>query len=191
MSVLRLGVDIDGTIVDTHRIAVELFNKKLDKNVRAEEVVEFYLDQAYEMTPSEGKVMWRQLEGQIYEQGKPFPDAAEVLNQLQEKGHQIYYVTARPSLPEVKKVTKWWLQHYHFPYHDHRLIMDARNKSKVATKLQLDLCFEDAPDHLERYDRDGIPAVIIDATYNRDLPYQMDRIRNWNQVPSIINKMMG
>ncbi|SFJ01014.1 5' nucleotidase, NT5C type [Thermoflavimicrobium dichotomicum] len=185
---MKIGVDIDGTIKDTHRAAVEVYNKELNQSVRVEDVTDFYLDQAYGLTKQEGRRLWRKLEEEIYSLGVPLPHAAEVLNELEKRGHEIYFITARPGLKNIAKVTREWLKKHHFPYRDSHLIMDAQNKAKVAKRIGIDLFFEDAPFHLDKLVEQHVPTVIVDAVYNRDYPHPLRRIKDWREVYDIINE---
>ncbi|WP_224749504.1 5' nucleotidase, NT5C type [Polycladospora coralii] len=185
---MRLGIDIDGTIKNTHEAARSIYNEKLNRNVQSEDITDFYLDQAYGLTPQEGKALWRSLESKIYTVGLPMPHASEVLNDLASQGHQITYITARPGLYKIEKITKHWLQQHGFPYTGENLIMNAQDKAEVAHKLQIDLFFEDAPDHLQNLIRKGIRTVIMDANYNRDFPHKAQRMDDWRQVYDLIDR---
>lgn len=186
---MKLGVDIDGTIKDTQRAAVSVYNEEFQKEVRAEDITEFYLDRAYGLTPEEGRKTWRRLEEKIYTLGIPLPHAQEVLNQLSRDGHEIYYITARPGLPKIREVTKRWLRQHGFPYKGDHLMMNSVDKAKVALKVGIDLFFEDAPDHLDRLTQKGIHTVIVDAVYNRQYPKPLPRITDWRQVYEYMSKI--
>jgi uncharacterized HAD superfamily protein len=183
-----IGVDIDGTIKDTHRAAVEVHNRVLNRNVRPEDVKEFYLDKAYGLTSKEAAKLWRKLEEEIYSLGLPLAHSAEVLNELVRRGHHIYFITARPGMKNIERVTVEWLKKHGFPYNGENLIMSAQDKAKVAKKLGVEIFFEDAPNHLTNLIKNGVPTVIVDAVYNRDFPETLPRITDWRQVYSLIGK---
>ncbi|TCS94907.1 5' nucleotidase, NT5C type [Hazenella coriacea] len=185
---MNIGVDIDGTIKDTHRAAVQVYNEELNQTIEVEDVPEFYLDRAYRLTRQEGAKMWRKLEEKIYTLGLPLPHASEVLNELVESGHKVFFITARPGMRNLRKVTIDWLQKHEFPYTGRNLVMSAQDKAKVANEIGIDLFFEDAPKHLENLCKNRIPTVIVDASYNRDFPIPLKRITDWRQVHEIISK---
>lgn len=184
-----IGVDIDNTIKDTHRAAVKIYNRKLNQQVKVEDVQDFYLDNAYGLTPKEGQKLWRTLEEEIYQLGVPLKHAVEVLNHLAEQGHHIYFITARPGLKNIESVTRRWLKEHGFPYNGENLIMNSQDKGKVAMELGVELFFEDAPDHLEKLVKSQVPTVIVDAVYNRDFPVPLKRITDWRQVYSLVEEM--
>lgn len=185
---MKIGVDIDGTIKDTHRAAVEVYNKELNRSVRVEDVTEFHLDRAYGLTPQEGRKLWRKLEEEIYSLGVPLENAAEVLTDLAGRGHEVYFITARPGMKNIAKVTREWLKKHGFPFNGHNLVMSAQDKAKVAKKMGIELFFEDAPNHLENLVKNRIPTVIVDAVYNRDFPYPLKRIHDWREVYDLVGE---
>lgn len=183
---MKFGVDIDGTIKDTTRAAIEVFNRELDRSVKVEDSTDFYLDKAYGLTKQEGQELWRKLEEEIYELGLPLEHASNVLNELVLQKHEVFFVTARPDIGNVREITINWLKGHGFPYTGDNLAMNSRDKAKVAKELQIDLFFEDAPDHLENLLEQGIHTVIVDAPYNRQFPDTVQRITDWLEVYKIL-----
>lgn len=183
---MKLGVDIDGTIKHTQRAAVEIFNRELGRTVKPEDVTDFYLDRAYGLQKREGARLWRTWEHEIYSLGIPLENAAEVLRDLCQKGHEVAFITARPGKRQIHQVTKEWLEKYDFPYDGHNLYMNSQDKSKVALNLGVELFFEDAPQHLDKLVKAGVPTVIVDASYNRDYPHPLPRIHRWSEAYELI-----
>lgn len=184
---MNIGVDIDGTIKQTQRAAVEIYNRELDADIRLEDIKTFYLDEAYGLNRSEAIRMWRKLEPQIYASALPLERAPEVLNQLQQQGHQIYFVTARPSMKQIEQVTKEWLYKYDFPYNGNNLYLNAEDKAAIAKKLKIHLFFEDAPSHLDRLTEMKIPTVVINAVYNQDYQH-LPRMYSWDEAIPLIKR---
>jgi uncharacterized protein len=183
---MKIGVDIDGTIKDTHRAAVEVYNRALNRTVTVEEVTDFYLDRAYGLTPKEGRQLWRKLEEEIYTLGIPLKHAAEVLSDLVKRGHEVFFITARPGMEQIRQVTVAWLKKHGFPYTGDNLIMNAQDKAAKAAELAIEIFFEDAPLHLENLIRHHIRTVIVDAVYNQDVPYSVPRIKDWLEVYELV-----
>ncbi|MFD1396658.1 hypothetical protein ACFQ49_12420 [Kroppenstedtia eburnea] len=186
---MKLGVDIDGTIKRTQEAAVRCFNEELNRSVRCEDVRDFHLDRAYGLNRKEGRRLWRKLEARIYTLGVPLENAAPVLRDLKGKGHEIYFITARPGIPEITQVTKDWLRKHEFPYDGENLFMGSQDKAKVAQKLGVELFFEDAPQHLDRLVAAGIPTVVMDAAYNRNYRDELPRITGWDEAEPLIERM--
>lgn len=185
---IKIGVDIDGTIKHTQRAAVKIFNEALNREVKVEDVRTFHLDDAYGLNRKEGRRLWRELEPKIYSIGVPLENAATVLTQLAKEGHEIFFVTARPGMPHIEKITQKWLKQHGFPYNGRNLFMNAQNKALVAKRLGLELFFEDAPFHLNRLVEANIPTVIVDAVYNKDYDPSLPRIKDWKEVPALVRE---
>ncbi|MGD9677251.1 MAG: hypothetical protein AB7V16_02640 [Vulcanibacillus sp.] len=176
---MRLGIDIDGTIKYTHSAAIKLYNEELNMNVREEEVVTYFLDEPFGLTSDEGRKMWRRLESRIYTIAIPLENSSESLQQLEEEGHEIFYITARPGLKKIREVTEYWLQKYHFPYKKENLFMSSQNKGKIAIENNIHLFFEDDPNHIDNLVANGVPTVIVDCPYNRLSSKDIPRIKDW------------
>jgi hypothetical protein len=185
---LTLGIDIDGTIKQTQRAAVQVYNEELGKNVKLEDVKEFHLDKSYGISPKEGAKLWRKLEHRIYKLAVPLENASEVLRTLSQEGHRVVYITARPGFPHIRQVTVDWLKKYRFPFEEGCLHMNSQDKASVAIREEVDLFFEDAPNHLDRLVEAGIPTVIVDAVYNRDYPVALPRIHSWDEGLDLVRR---
>ncbi len=183
---MKIGVDIDGTIKQTQKIAIELFNEELKQNVKEDDVKEFYLDKAFGLSKKEGSKLWRKLEAKIYTLGIPLANAAETLQELTKIGHEIYFITARPGMKNLRDITEKWLIKHNFPLNNENLFMNAINKGKVAQELNIDLFFEDAPEHLDRLIEYNIDVVIVDAVYNRDYNPKIKRITSWKEAFKLV-----
>lgn len=177
-----IGVDIDGTIKNTHQAAVRVFNEELNRSVKEEEVTDFYLDKAYGLSKRESTRLWRKLEARIYSLGIPLPHASQFLSRSAREGHRIFFITARPGMKKVVQVTEKWLTEHDFPFDGNNLKMGSQDKAAVARDLGVQLFFEDAPHHLDKLVAAGVPTVIVDAVYNRDYPHDLPRIKSWHEA---------
>lgn len=69
--------------------------------------------------------------------------------------------------------------------------MNSINKAKVAKKLEIDLFFEDADEHLNKLVSGGIPTIVVDACYNLGLHPNLPRITDWRDVYEIVEKLQA
>lgn len=176
---MKLGIDIDGTIKHTHRAAIKVYNEEFKMNLAENEVETFFLDEPYGLTSVEGKKVWRRLESRIYEIGIPLENASEALQQLTSEGNEVYFITARPGMENIKKITIEWLKKHNFPYNGHNLYMNSLKKGKIASEIGIDLFFEDDPEHIDNLIAEGIPTVIVDMKYNQNYLKDLPRIKDW------------
>ena len=100
------------------------------------------IHEAFGLTDEEGSAMWNSSLEEIYYTSCPaFPNAIEVLNELDKEGHEIYYITSRPK--EHGERTKKWMMEKGFPVQDQRFFYGMQDDEKVhfIQKLQLGLFF--------------------------------------------------
>jgi len=188
---MRIGIDIDGTIKQTQKAAIQLYNEELNVNIKEDEVTTFYLDEPYGLSPEEGRIMWRKLENKIYTVGIPLEGAPEALQQLKKDGHKIFFVTARPDTEGIREVTEQWLLKHDFPFDGHNLYMNVQEKGKKAKQLEIDLFFEDDPEHLNNLIASNIHTVIMDAKYNQHYSHTIPRIKGWVEGLDYIAAVMA
>ncbi len=175
---MRLGIDIDGTIKYTHRAAIEIYNRVLSRNVKEDHVTTYLLDEPYGLSIEEGRELWLDLEAEIYQTGRPIEHSADSLKRLEQEGCEIYYITARPNNARVQEITKEWLAKHGFPFAD-KLFMNSQDKARVALDNGIKLFFEDDPMHINNLITNGIPTVVMDWPYNRKVPNEIPRIKDW------------
>jgi uncharacterized protein len=189
---MKLGFDIDDTLINLREHAFHIYNKKMDKNVPIEvfqklERVEIH--EPFGLTEEQGSNMWNSsLEEIYYTSCPPFPNALETLRELDEKGHEIYYITARPK--EHGERTKEWLKSQGFPVSDERFYYGMKDPEKIEIikKLKLDYYFDDKPEVLNTLlDETETKVFVRDQSYNRHLKFP--RILDWTDLKKVINDL--
>ncbi|WP_409288357.1 5' nucleotidase, NT5C type [Peribacillus sp. SCS-37] len=187
---MRIGFDIDDTLINLREHAFSLYQKKLSKKIplevfRALKTVEIH--EPFGMDAEQGKAMWNGLLEEIYYTTcPPIESAVEALQQLDREGHEIYYITARPA--EHGERTKKWMQEQGFPIHPERFFCGMKDEEKIRTiqELELDYYFDDKPAVLRTLAGEKVKAVVMDQSYNQDL--QMPRIKDWSHLHDIFEK---
>ena len=172
---LRIGIDIDGVLADTHTILMDLASKHIpiDDQDRAKYGVED--------TKHGSKGLRNRVFKEIYEQGlianvPVIAGAIEKVNELYDAGNEIYIVTARRKNWEDQ--TKEWLSKNGVKYH--KLIMGAGGKGDVAKEENIDIFIDDSPDNIENLSGNGVKAYIFDQPWNKDST--APRITDWKNV---------
>lgn len=181
---MKFGFDIDDTLINLREHAFHIYNKKLNQNVsidsfHALDKVEIH--EPFGMTDEEGKEMWISSLEEIYFTSCPsFPNAVEALQRLEEEGHKIYYITARPR--EYGKRTMEWMIKNGFPVQEDRFFYGMKDEEKVhiIRKLQLDYYFDDKPAVIETLTDSGLKLFVKDQSYNRHLT--IPRITSWSEL---------
>ncbi|MFZ3579680.1 5' nucleotidase, NT5C type [Virgibacillus sp. DJP39] len=186
---MRFGFDIDDTLINLREHAFTIYNKKLGLDIPIEafyELKRVEIHEPFGLTEEQGKAMWKDsLEEIYYTSCPPFPGAVETLNELNEQGHEIYYITARPS--EHGERTKRWLLETGFPVKDDSFYYGMRDEEKIhiIRQLNLDYYVDDKPAVLDTLMQDSVKLLVKDQSYNKHLT--MERIINWSDLKRIIN----
>jgi uncharacterized HAD superfamily protein len=184
---MRLGFDIDDTLLNLREHAFRIYNLKLGLNVPAAEfhaLTTIPIHAAFGFTHEQGKELWNTHRDEIYYSAPPFPDAVEVLQELVRVGHEVYYVTAR-ALGHCAR-TKNAMIALGFPVQDDRFFcgMGDTEKVHVIRKLELDYYFDDKPAVLETLHTLDLKVFARDIGYNRHL--DLPRITHWNELLELL-----
>ncbi|WP_047155069.1 5' nucleotidase, NT5C type [Aneurinibacillus tyrosinisolvens] len=113
-------------------------------------------------------------ESSIFDDVKPVKGAMEKLKEWHDKGHFIYYVTARDSSSFHRTVR--WLKKHGFPS---SLVICSKNKQRVASIIGATIAVDDAPNEIEQL-KSVVARVLVPAhDYNKQ--YE-NRFFNWSDV---------
>ncbi|WP_040205963.1 5' nucleotidase, NT5C type [Neobacillus jeddahensis] len=187
---MKFGFDIDDTLINLRGYAFQLYNQKLNQKLGLEiyealQTVEIHAP--FGMTGVEGKQMWNNsLEDIYYNTCPAFPGAIELLSELDQQGHEIFYITARNK--EHGERTKQWLVAQGFPVQDERFFCGMKDLEKVniIKQLGLDFYFDDKPEILATLAEEPVQVYLKDQSYNRhvDLP----RVTDWSEWKEFARK---
>jgi uncharacterized protein len=187
---LRLGFDIDDTLIQLRQHAFHIYNSKLNKQVSLDQFNELKTLEIHEpfgLNAEEGGKLWMSLAEEIYfSECPPFPHAVEVLNSLVEDGHEIYYITARNK--EYGERTKEWMIKNGFPVDDDKFYYGMKDEEKIQIikELDLDYYFDDKPAVLETLLKLPLKVIAIDNSYNKHMDIR--RLSNWLELKDILKK---
>ncbi|MCP8969399.1 5' nucleotidase, NT5C type [Ectobacillus ponti] len=185
---MKLGFDIDDTLINLREHAFHLYNRKLNQNVGLDVfhgLKTLEIHEAFGLTKEEGGRMWRDSMEEVYfTDCPPFPYAVEVLRELEEQGHEIYYITARPK--EHGERTKQWMKDNGFPVRDDRFYYGMKDEEKlqIIGQLGLDYYFDDKPRVLETLMDQQLKVYAKSNSYNQHL--HIPRITCWSELKGIL-----
>ena len=118
-------------------------------------------------------------------------DANTVCQKLKERGHKIYFITAR--LTNIKncpteEITKQSLKENHIPYD--RLIINASDKLTVAKENGIEVFIEDSYDTCKELSENGIKSILMTTKMNQDIDQgSIVRVKNWKEIYEEILKV--
>ncbi|MDD4187644.1 MAG: hypothetical protein PHX04_02635 [Bacilli bacterium] len=151
---MRLGIDIDQTIVNTVEVALA-YGKKYRKhlNLKIEE----------DLYTGEGFKFYTKYLVEILKSVSLFPGVNKALNILKENGFELIFITARGSQCEFdftynhEEITKEIFKKYNVP-HD-KIIYKCYPKGEVAFKEEIDYFIDDKEDNLDDIAKYGIKCL--------------------------------
>ena len=186
---MKFGFDIDDTLIDLRKHAFNIYNQKLGKNVSLDQFTNLKrveIHELFDMTDEQGSEMWKSSLEDIYYTDCPvYPNALETLLELDQQGHEIYYITARPK--EHGERTKEWMKAQGFPVQDDRFFygMQDGEKIEIIKHLGLDYYFDDKPDVVNTLlKEENLKVILKDQSYNRHLTFT--RLVDWTDIQQIL-----
>lgn len=187
---MKFGFDIDDTLINLRQHAFEIYKRKLKQDLSLDifhSINRVEIHEPFGLTDDEGKEMWRSSLDEIYYTDCPaFPGAIQALKSLEQAGHEIYYITARPK--EHGERTREWMKEKGFPVEDEHFFygMEDEEKIHIIEKLALDYYVDDKPAVLNTLSETSIQLIVKDQSYNQDL--QCKRMIDWYEFDGIIKE---
>ncbi|MEJ9279451.1 5' nucleotidase, NT5C type [Ureibacillus thermosphaericus] len=178
---MKIGFDIDDTLINLREHAFQIYKKKLGKNVGIEhfhQLKRVEIHEVFGLDDIEGKKMWNSLLEEIYFTNCPaFDGAIEFVNELYRQGHSIFYITSRPK--KYCEKTRQWMKEKGFPVIDNQFYcgMEDGEKIDIIKQLDLDIYFDDKPAVLSTLKNTKTKIYIKDQSYNQGISYP--RVFDW------------
>ncbi|KXZ18480.1 5' nucleotidase, NT5C type [Bacillus nakamurai] len=182
---LRLGIDIDGTITAQDTF-VPYLNRSFHLSITLDDMTDYDLTKLLNITAEEFWEWMNVHEAAIYKEAKPADFAKQALDGLKEE-HRLIYITARRD--HLADVTLDWFTSRDIHY-DHVELVGGHHKVEAVKKHGIDLFFEDHHGNATMIAKEaGIPVILFDSPYNQ-LPTDSNiiRVNDWLEAVSWINQ---
>lgn len=170
---MRIGIDLDGVVVDSIPRWVEVFNRESGQTYPPGALIDTY------GTPHDAALSDRH-ELEMLIAPPPMTGAREALAALSTAGHELIVVTARS--PRLRRLTEAWLDYYSI-HVDALHFLEGGNKGAVAAAERLNLFVEDAPHNAIAIAGAGVPVLLFDAPYNQQVAgSHIRRAHGWTDI---------
>jgi len=185
----HIAVDFDGVLFDHVPWVLRTFRDQHGIDLEGEgfqywDYFQYRAVEKAELTVGVVRDLLRTLETDPTIHKSPLRDAyaRDVMQAWQDAGHKVDVVTARN--PDSKTVTLQFLNRNRVPFDN--LQMGAR------LKTGFDLLIDDSPHNVLMAAAAGGRALLMDHTYNRDVPCERNptRVHDWNDVEKQAKKWM-
>lgn len=184
MSVLGIGLDIDGVLADSHTNLVALCNARMGTSYTIEDWTDWGGGEAFRPVLEEVIGAWSREDVRTL---APVPGAVEALKGLHEfysglRPHPLFYViTSRPE--RYRRATWEWLLSLDI---DFAGVFFEGDKARLASDLGLSAFVEDNLD-MARELANVVPfSVMLDKPWNREDEGGAIRTRNWKETKNIL-----
>ncbi|MCX6741873.1 MAG: hypothetical protein NTX24_01700 [Candidatus Pacearchaeota archaeon] len=133
-------------------------------------------------------------EKSTFDDVKPLELALESINNLLEKKHELFVITARPI--RLKKKVEDWINHYlkdssikiihSGDFHEGQ----AANKADICLKLGIGLLLEDKRETVIECAEKGIKVILFDNPWNKNITNpNIFRVSGWREAMKKINDL--
>lgn len=183
---MRVAVDFDGVLADTHPLIVELINFKTGRNYATSDWGSWYFWQQHGLD----KEFWEVYD--LFDNTnlrlaiRPMRYAIPVLRELARRGHALTVVTGNSARAEPS--IRRWLRHQGLDFIG--LTAIGRGHANAGSKLDLpfDVWIDDAPALFEEASSKGKRAIIFDQPWNRGIN-GFPRAKSWDEIIDIVENV--
>lgn len=193
---MRIGIDIDGVLMDIERFIVDYGTKfcienNLPINVKMGEYDECKM---LNLTGEQAIKFWNQYLVYYATEYPPREFASEVIHKLKDEGHEIYIVTGRNDygLPKeyigkMKEIVPKWLKDNDISYD--KIIYTEGSKLPYCVGNYVEIMIEDW-DKIVKDVSTKIPVLCFNCKYNEGAEGDnITRVYSWYDVYSKIKEM--
>jgi uncharacterized HAD superfamily protein len=194
---LDIAIDFDDVLFDMTPSLIEYVNAHYGTAVTYEEHFSFFLEDVWSVSIEEAKRRVDEfVRSDRHGQVPPVPDAIAVTRRLQQK-HRLHLVTGRclTHKPQAMSFLDIHFAETFETYNFTNFFSDV-HKDKAITKAELcqnkgmHVLIEDAPVHALDVAKLGIPVLLYDRPWNKDLAHDhITRVRNWLEIEREIHKL--
>ncbi len=183
---MRIGIDIDDVLTESSE-KIKGYLVKYDKSreglkhiveVMRGDIPTEYIKQFYN---EDILKMFKNLE--IKE------DAIDVINRLESKGHEIYFITSRGEqrFKGTEAVTLEFLEKNNIKYK--KIIFNSYDKQIDCKNNNIEVMIDDSVKNCELVRNIGIPAILYTSEVNKNIDTDLERVNTWRELEAKIESL--
>lgn len=195
---MRIGLDVDGVLVDVRSFQLREGKKYFQKyGLEAKNPDMFEVQDVFECTKELREKFWIKYIWKYCLKEPMTRDAAKIIHQLREAGHEIIVITSRVHTTEegiAGKLFRWMLKHWfkknHLEYDDIIFCKDkgsGKDKLRVCKEKNIDVMIDDTPENLYAI-QEYCKVICYSAAWNKEC-HDLDDCRadNFGDVYALIH----
>lgn len=169
---MRIGIDIDGVVVDILDECVK-FLKECFIITERDKITKYNLWEQFPVSKEETMKHWKNVTA--YDRCKFMKDAIYAIDLLSLSNNEIYFVTARPN--EVARYTVNWLRDIKIPYNN---VLFTTDKELIVRNYGIKVFIDDNADTCNKLADVCRRTYVFDAPYNRvPMNPKVKRVSSW------------
>ena len=195
---MRIGIDFDDVISHTSEYLFQAVKEHLGKMEVTYEGSHYEWEETLSVSTETLMAAYRDvgLRHSFHQSIPQMVGCTEVIKKLKASDHKLYVISARGTW-ELPYSIVWLKDKGILPYLSgiiHRPVGTKsweKYKLDQAHELAIDVFIEDAPKTAITLAKAGIPTILFDAQYNRELKLlkNMYRVKKWKEIPKIIKNL--
>ena len=186
---LRIGIDIDGVIVDYVTASLPLLSEICGRPISYQEFYSRNVGEVLNIDKKEETYFWEQVFfTDLLRFAPPIEGAIEGLNLLY--NHDVWLITGRPS--SMRNLSLSWLKENYINY-DNIVFDSNKTAGKLLVERECDVFIEDQLEVASAIAEEGVFTILLDQPWNQtsNLPNNCIRVHDWTAIISQINKFGG
>lgn len=188
---MKIGLDIDGVILDYERV-LKTYGDLYDYiELKKEGIInrnEHYLENRYNWTEEENMNFINKYFLKLSKLTELIPGAKEVINMLQEEGHELIIISARGgTIEEMQEVAKEKFKKENLNFS--KYYWKQRDKLEIAQKEKIDYMIDDNYEICKKLSENGIKTIYFRDKEMKKLEQSqyLIEISNWGEIYRILN----
>ncbi len=189
---MRIGLDIDDTITNTHFILMK-YAYKYNLEHGNKPLLKYNTNnfsEVYGWNPDEVNSFFRTYYLDALKEIEPKYNVKEILGKLKEEGHQIIFITVRNDREcagenEARRITLDWFKKYEIPFDE--LHVDIQDKKTFCEENNIDVFMDDSVRTVSAFKTTGITTLIAMNCFNLD--FKDEKITNIYNMNELYNKI--
>ncbi|MBO8129188.1 MAG: hypothetical protein H0Z39_08330 [Peptococcaceae bacterium] len=174
-----IAIDIDGVIADSLPALLEELNAYFGHNLTADDVTTYDICRVYGINKNQLAQFLADKERLLIGKPAPVSGAKEYAAKLR-KLAKVILITARSE--KYRQDTESWLKKHGIVY-DELIMLGHRGKIQTCREQDAAAIVEDNPDTAREAAEAGIPVVLVDAPYNRNVEHPLiRRAATWPEI---------
>lgn len=177
---MRLGIDIDDTIINTWEYLMPIFKEKFNIPLDKLKKSSPYYGAIKDTIPLEEYLEMIKENEHLMKEIPLKENVKEILTKLKLEGNSIIFITARGNCySDPYLITKEYLDKYSIPYD--KIIVNALDKGIVCQEEKIDLFIDDNIRNCIDVSQNGIEVLMMEANFNKN-DKEFIHMKDWKQI---------